>query len=128
MMDRDKLGDLTLRLVAQPRDVNFNGHAFGGWILSQMDIAAGIVALKRSAGPVATVAVEAMKFHKPVFIGDHISIYTKLVKVGQTSMTIDISIIAERHSTEDIGGEVLVTEGRFIYVAIDEDMQLRSVD
>jgi len=108
-----------------PSDINANGHIFGGWILSQMDIAAGIVASRRSKGPVATVAIEAMKFLQPIHLRDLISVYAEIERVGRTSMGVRIEVIAER----DLGAtEVKVTEGLFTFVALDENDRPRPVD
>src|SRR6186713_3394168 len=82
-----------LRLVPGPSDINANGHIFGGWVLSQMDIAAGIVASRRARGPVATVAIEAMKFLAPIHLRDVISVYAKIERVGRTSMGVRIEVI-----------------------------------
>lgn len=113
-----------IRVAAYPANINLNGHIFGGWILSQMDVAGGIAAARRACGPVATVAIEAMTFIKPVMPGDLISCYAEVTKVGTTSMTVDVEVIAERRS----GEEIRVTEGHFIYVAITEDGRPRPVD
>lgn len=105
-----------LRLVPGPSDINSNGHIFGGWVLSQMDIAAGIVAAKRARGPVATVAIEAMKFIAPVLIHDLISVYAEIERIGRTSMGIRIQVVASRDRGEK---EVKVTEALFTFVALD---------
>src|SRR4051812_46389592 len=114
-----------LRVMPGPGDINANGHIFGGWILSQMDIAAGIVASRRSKGPVATVAIEAMKFLEPIHLRDLISVYAEIERVGRTSMGVRIEVIAER----DLGAtEVKVTEGLFTFVALDTNHRPRAVD
>jgi acyl-CoA thioesterase YciA len=114
-----------LRVVPGPTDINANGHIFGGWVLSQMDIAAGIVASKRANGSVATVAIEGMEFIAPVMIRDLISVYAHVEKVGRTSMGVRIEVFANR----DRGAlEVKVTEGLFTYVALDENNRPRPVD
>ena len=114
-----------LRVVPGPSDINANGHIFGGWVLSQMDIAAGIVASRRADGPVATVAIERMEFLAPIHLRDLISVYAKVDKVGRTSMQIRIEVIASR----DRGAtEVKVTEGLFTFVALDENHHPRAVD
>jgi acyl-CoA thioesterase YciA len=108
-----------------PADINANGHIFGGWVLSQMDIAAGIVASRRARGPVATVAIEAMEFIAPIHLRDLISVYAAVERVGRTSMAVRIEVIAHR----DLGAtEVKVTEGLFTFVALDKDNQPRPVD
>lgn len=114
-----------LRVVPAPADINANGHIFGGWVLSQMDIAAGIVASRRARGPVATVAIEAMTFLQPIHLRDLISVFAEIGKVGRTSMAVHIEVIAHR----DLGDtEVKVTEGVFTFVALDADNRPRPVD
>jgi acyl-CoA thioesterase YciA len=114
-----------LRVMPGPGDINANGHIFGGWILSQMDIAAGIVASRRSKGPVATVAIEAMKFLEPIHLRDLISVYAEIERVGRTSMAVRIEVMAER----DLGAtEIKVTEGLFTFVALDANHRPRAVD
>ena len=113
-----------IRTVAMPADANANGDIFGGWLLSQMDIAGGVVASRRCSGRSATVAIEAMTFHKPVFVGDLVSIYAHVMSVGTTSMTVKVDAIATRRTS---GEDVKVTEGTFIYVAIDESGRGRPV-
>jgi acyl-CoA thioesterase YciA len=113
-----------LRVVPRPGDINSNGHIFGGWVLSQMDIAAGIVAAREAEGPVATVAIEAMEFIAPILLHDLISIYAEVERVGRTSMAIRIEVIADR----DRGtSQVKVTEGLFTFVALDENHRPRPV-
>ena len=118
-------GELTLRTVAMPSDVNVNGDIFGGWVLSQMDIAAGIVARQRAQGRVATIAVDAMKFIRPVKVGDVLCVYTHIKRVGNTSMAIGLEAWALRGV---IGEREKVTEGVYTVVAIDEDGQPRPVE
>jgi acyl-CoA thioesterase YciA len=114
-----------LRVIPGPTDINANGHIFGGWVLSQMDIAAGIVASRRAKGPVATVAIEAMKFIQPIHLRDLISVYAEIERVGRTSMGVRIEVVAER----DLGQtEVKVTEGLFTFVALDSDNRPRAID
>src|SRR5919112_832465 len=113
-----------LRVVPGPGDINANGHIFGGWVLSQMDIAAGIVASQRAKGPVATIAIEAMEFIAPIHLRDLISVYAKVERIGRTSMGVRIEVVAHR----DLGAtEVKVTEGLFTFVALDEDNRPRAV-
>ena len=113
-----------LRVIPGPADINANGHIFGGWVLSQMDIAAGIVASRRARGPVATIAIEAMKFITPIHLRDLISVYARIERVGRTSMAVRIEVIAERDLGET---QVKVTEGLFTFVALDENHQPRPV-
>jgi len=114
-----------LRVVPGPSDINANGHIFGGWVLSQMDIAAGIVASRRSKGPVATVAIEAMEFIAPIHLRDVISVYANVERVGRTSMAVRIEVVAQR----DLGAtEVKVTEGVFTFVALDAEHRPRAIE
>lgn len=113
-----------LRVVPRPGDINANGHIFGGWILSQMDIAAGIVASREAQGSVATVAIDAMEFIAPILLQDLISVYARVERVGRTSLAIRIEVIA----TRDRGAtDVRVTEGLFTFVALDEQHRPRPV-
>ncbi|PXA84248.1 acyl-CoA thioesterase [Nostoc sp. 3335mG] len=105
-----------LRVVPTPGDINSNGHIFGGWVLSQMDIAGGIVAARRAKGAVATVAIESMAFISPILLHDLISLYAWVERVGRTSIAVRIEVIASRDGGER---EVKVTEGLFTFVALD---------
>jgi acyl-CoA thioesterase YciA len=109
-------GDLTTRLMAMPADANPNGDIFGGWVLSQMDIAGGICAGQRAQGRVATVAIEAMTFIRPVHIGDILCVYTSLRREGRTSVAVNVEAWVLR---DRIGERVKVTEGVFTFVALD---------
>lgn len=113
-----------LRVVPRPGDINANGHIFGGWVLSQMDIAAGIVASRTANGPVATVAIDRMDFIAPILLHDLISVYAEVERVGRTSMAIRIEVIAIRDRGRE---EVKVTEGLFTFVALDENHRPRPV-
>ena len=113
-----------LRVVPRPADINANGHIFGGWVLSQMDIAAGIVASREADGPVATVAIEAMEFVAPILLHDLISVYAWVERIGRTSIAIRIEVIASRKRGKE---HVKVTEGLFTFVALDEDNRPRPV-
>jgi acyl-CoA thioesterase YciA len=113
-----------LRTVAMPADANPNGDIFGGWVLSQMDIAGGLAATHRAGGRITTVAVEGMSFHLPVYVGDEVSCYAEVVRVGRSSLTVAVETWARRRDT----GETLrVTEGIFIYVALDKNGRPRPV-
>ena len=117
--------DPVLRVAPRPGDINSNGHIFGGWVLSQMDIAAGIVASRRADGPVATIAIERMEFIAPIHLRDLISVYAQVEHVGRTSMKVRIEVIAQR----DRGAtEVKVTDGLFTFVALDENHRPRPVE
>lgn len=113
-----------VRTVAMPADTNGNGDIFGGWVLSQMDIAGGIKASEVSHGRTATVAIEAMKFHRPVAVGDVVSLYAEVERIGNTSITVSIETIVNRRDSLD---EIKVTEGRFVYVAIDDEGRPRPI-
>ncbi|CAN5212288.1 MAG: acyl-CoA thioesterase [Pseudomonadota bacterium] len=114
-----------LRVVPGPTDINANNHIFGGWVLSQMDIAGGIVASRRAQASVATIAIERMEFIAPIHLHDLISVYAQVERVGRTSMGVRIEVIAHR----DRGAtEVKVTEGLFTFVALDEQHRPRAVD
>ncbi len=114
-----------LRVVPGPSDINANGHIFGGWVLSQMDIAAGIVASRRAGGSVATIAIERMEFIAPIHLRDVISVFAEVERVGRTSMAIRIEVIA----TRDRGAtDIKVTEGLFTFVALDENHRPRPVE
>lgn len=117
-------GDLTLRTLAMPADVNVNGDIFGGWVLSQMDIAGGIVAGQRAQGRVATIAVDAMKFIRPVKVGDVMCIYARIERVGRTSLTVGLEAWALHNR---VGKREKVTEASFTYVAIDHEGKKREV-
>lgn len=111
----------TLRVVPRPADANASGDIFGGWIMSQVDVAGGVVAARRAQGRVVTVAVNAFQFKKPVFVGDLVSFYAEVIGVGHTSLTINVIVYAERGllGTAKPGGVVRVTEATLTYVALD---------
>ena len=117
--------DPVLRVVPGPSDINANGHIFGGWVLSQMDIAGGITASKRAQGPVATVAIESMEFIQPIHLRDVISVFAEVERVGRSSMDVRIEVIATRNRG---ASEVKVTEGLFTFVALDENNRPRAID
>jgi len=117
-------GEPALRAIAMPADSNARGDIFGGWLLSQMDLAGGSAAMRRAKGRVATVAIASMEFHRPVFVGDELSCYTEVVKTGRTSITIKVEAWARRFASEET---VKVTEGVFTFVAIDSDRKPRPV-
>jgi acyl-CoA thioesterase YciA len=124
-MNPDPAREPALRTFAMPADANPNGDIFGGWLMAQMDLAGAVAAKRRARGRVATVAVDAMTFHKPVFVGDLVSCYAELVKVGRTSMTVKIETWVERRTTQSIEK---VTQATFTYVAIDQQGRPRPVD
>ena len=110
-------GDLCIRTLAMPADTNANGDIFGGWLLSQMDIGGGVFASKIAKSRTVTVAIEAMNFRKPVFVGDLVSVHANLVRIGKTSITVRLEAWVLRRK-EMLS--ILVTDGNFTYVSIDE--------
>ncbi|KAA0971790.1 acyl-CoA thioesterase [Aureimonas fodinaquatilis] len=112
------LGDLTVRVPAMPADANAAGDIFGGWVMAQMDLAAGIKGAERAQGRVATIAVDRLVFKRPVKIGDTLSVYTTVEHVGRSSIRILVESWAQRHLTSD---NVKVTEGVFTMVALDQN-------
>jgi acyl-CoA thioesterase YciA len=116
--------ELCLRVIAMPRDTNPSGDLFGGWLVSVMDMAAGTVAAHTSKGRVVTAAIDKMSFIRPVLVGDEVSCYGKLLKVGTTSMQISVETWVRRAHGEEIHK---VTEGLFTFVAIDEKRKPRAV-
>ena len=120
----DSLRDPIVRTVPQPADMNGNGDIFGGWVLSQMDTAGGALAARVAKGRVATVAITAMTFVQPIKVGDVVSIYGHVAKIGRTSVTIDLETMVQRRHD---AAEIRVTHGTFVFVAIDNDGQPRPV-
>jgi len=114
-----------LRVMPMPADVNIHGDIFGGWIMAQVDIAGGVAAMRRARGRVATVAVNSFSFKQPVFMGDVLSFYADIVRVGTTSITVDVSVFAQRNP-QDMQ-VVKVTEAVLTYVATDENRRPRPV-
>ncbi|GAA4765770.1 acyl-CoA thioesterase [Stakelama sediminis] len=113
-----------LRVTAMPADTNPYGDIFGGWLMSQMDMAAGLVSSRYSRGRAVTVAVEGMKFHHPVSVGDEVSVYAELVATGRTSMTIEVEAWRRGRFGES---HDCVTQARFVFVAVDENKKPRSL-
>jgi acyl-CoA thioesterase YciA len=115
-----------LRIVPMPADTNAHGTIFGGWVMAQVDIAGSIPAWERAQGPVVTVAVNSFVFKEPVFVGDVVSFYARVLKVGRTSVTVDVEVFAQRGRTGSREA-VKVTEAQLTYVAVDEQRQPRVV-
>lgn len=115
----------TLRVVAMPSDCNYTGDVFGGWIMGQVDIAGSIPALHRAQGRVATVAVNSFIFKQPLFMGDVVSLYADIVKVGRTSITVNVEVYAQRDPAKPVC--VKVTEATLTYVAVGEDRRPRAI-
>ena len=115
--ETEPCGDLCIRTLAMPADTNANGDIFGGWLLSQMDIGGGVFASKIAKSRTVTVAIEAMNFRKAVYVGDLVSVYANLVRVGRTSITVHLEAwVVRRKELQSI----LVTDGNFTYVSIDD--------
>lgn len=110
--------ELVIKVVAMPADTNPDGNMFGGWIVSQMDLAAYLFARKYAASNVVTVAIDNIVFHRPVFVGDCLLCYVSIEKTGRTSITVKVDAMVERMNDNAVEQ---VTEGRFIFVAIDKD-------
>ncbi|MGI9510131.1 MAG: acyl-CoA thioesterase [Geminicoccaceae bacterium] len=123
-VDQNDRGDLAIRTLAMPADTNPSGDIFGGWVLAQMDLAAGIIAARRASGRVATVALDGMAFHRPVNVVDVVSCYARVTRIGKTSMTVEVETYVNRGRIED---EVKVTEGHFTMVAIDDHGRPRPI-
>lgn len=127
MTDKVQLPDAApvLRVLPMPADANIHGDVFGGWIMAQTDLAGAVPATRRANGRVATVAVTSFVFKQPVFVGDLLSFYAKVLKTGRTSITIEVEVYAERNRLEaDI---VKVTEATLVYVATDEQRNPRAL-
>ena len=115
----------TIRIIPMPADTNANGTIFGGWVMAQVDLAGSVPAAERAMGRVVTVAVNSFLFKEPVFVGDLVSFYAKVMKTGRTSITVDVEVYAQRHR---FGSEVVkVTEAVLTYVAIDENHKPRAL-
>lgn len=117
-------GPPVVRTIAMPSDTNPAGDIFGGWLMGQMDLAAGNVAARRTRGRCATIAVDAMTFHRPVIVGDEVSIYAWIVKVGRTSLKIQVEVWRRERESEST---MKVTEGQFTFVAIDDTRRPRGI-
>jgi acyl-CoA thioesterase YciA len=125
LMPQEPRGELSIRTLAMPADTNQNGDIFGGWVLGQMDIAGGIFASKIAKGRCVTIAVDAMTFRKPVYVGDVVCVYAALIRIGRTSVTVRVEAwVIRRNQTS----RILVTEGNFTYVAIDEHGRPRRIE
>jgi acyl-CoA thioesterase YciA len=124
-VEREPRGSLSIRTLAMPADTNQYGDIFGGWLLGQMDIAGGIFAAAITHGRTATVAVDAMAFRKPVFVGDVMCIYTDLIRIGKTSIAVHVEAWVIRRNEAK---RVLVTDGNFTYVALDGNRRPRTIE
>ncbi|MDV5824725.1 acyl-CoA thioesterase [Sphingobium naphthae] len=117
-------GEVVLRVMPRLADINANGHIFGGWVLSQMDIAGGIVAHRLAQGPVATVAIESMKFITPILLGDIVSVYAREERRGRTSIAIRIDVVATRGIAQQ---QIELTSGVYTFVALDANHRPRPL-
>lgn len=115
---------LSVRTIASPKDANATGDISAGWLVSQMDMAASNMATNTSHGRVTNVSIETLHFHKPVYIGDEVSIYTEVQRMGNSSMHVKVEAVVKRGFSDEI---INVTEGVFVYVAIDKDYTPRSI-
>jgi acyl-CoA thioesterase YciA len=122
--ETEPCGDLCIRTLAMPADTNQNGDIFGGWLLSQMDIGGGVFASKTAKSRTVTVAIEAMNFRKPVFVGDLVSVHASLVRIGKTSVTVHLEAWVLRRKEIH---SILVTDGNFTYVAIDDQGRPQAI-
>jgi acyl-CoA thioesterase YciA len=117
--------ELAIRVMAMPADTNASGDIFGGWLMSQVDIAGSIIARRRANGRIVTVAVDSFQFHQPVFVGDLVSCYAKITRVGRTSLTVNVKAYAERQGATH--ESIQVTEAELTYVAVDEQRRPRPL-
>ena len=125
LVELPKGREVVLRVVPMPSDANYTGDIFGGWIMSQVDIAGSIPALRLARGRIATVAVNSFTFKQPVLIGDLVSFYADIVRVGRTSITVDVEVYAQRRTLHEA---VKVTEATLTYVAVDDERRPRPVN
>ena len=114
-------GEPAIRVVMMPKDTNAHGTIFGGIILSQIDLAGSVEVRRHTRHPVVTIALEKVVFHEPVFVGDVVSFYTRVARMGRTSVTVQVKVIAERASATERGKRVGVTEAEVVYVAVDAE-------
>ena len=122
MLTSDQAPDI--RVIAMPADTNPSGDIFGGWLMANMDLAAGNAAARRARGRCATVAVDRMSFHRPVLVGDEVSFFADILKVGRTSMVLHVKAYRRARESDDMG---IVTEATFTFVAIDENRRPRPI-
>ncbi|MGD8619079.1 MAG: acyl-CoA thioesterase [Gammaproteobacteria bacterium] len=125
MTEAPDKSELAIRVMAMPADTNAAGDIFGGWLMSQVDIAGGIIARRRANGRIVTVAVDSFQFHQPVFVGDLISCYARITRVGRTSLTVNVKAYAERQGA--MHEIIQVTAADLTYVAVDEQRRPRPL-
>ncbi len=121
-----KTTEPAIKVIAMPADTNPDGEMFGGWIMSQMDLAGYVAARRRCRSKMVTVAVDNIVFHNPVLVGDCVECFAEIEKVGRTSMTVKVDVYVER-KLDPSENKVKVTEGRFVYVAIDENRRATPI-
>jgi acyl-CoA thioesterase YciA len=119
--------ELTYRVVAMPADTNAAGDIFGGWLMSQIDIAGSVLAVREAGGRVATVAVKELRFIAPIKVGDLVSCYSQVVAVGNTSVTVHIEALASRQRSHDIEDQDLVADATLVYVALNDKGRPRAI-
>jgi acyl-CoA thioesterase YciA len=117
-------GQPAVRVTALPTNANVYGDIFGGWLMAQMDLAASSVASRHAAGRAVTIAVEGMAFHRPVFVGDEVSVFARLIKVGRTSMHVEVEAWARDRHSDDVNK---VTQAVFVFVAVGQDRRPRAI-
>jgi len=125
MTEAPDVSELAIRVMAMPADTNAAGDIFGGWLMSQVDIAGSIIARRRANGRIVTVAVDSFQFHQPVFVGDLISCYARVTRVGRTSLTVNVKAYAERQGATH--ERIQVTAADLTYVAVDEQRRPRPL-
>lgn len=125
MSERPDEAELAIRVMAMPADTNAAGDIFGGWLMSQVDIAGSIIARRRANGRIVTVAVDSFQFHQPVFVGDLVSCYARVTRIGRTSLTVNVKAFAERQGVSHESTQV--TEADLTYVAVDEQRRPRPL-
>ncbi|ART79694.1 acyl-CoA thioester hydrolase YciA [Oceanisphaera avium] len=125
---QDPNGDLLMRTMAMPADTNANGDIFGGWIMSQMDLGGSLLANEVAKGPVGTVAVSEMNFSRPVKVGDVVCTHGTLIKVGRTSITVQVDVWVKPVLTPESGERYKVAQAQFVYVAIDKQGRPRVIN
>jgi acyl-CoA thioesterase YciA len=125
MADTPPTGQPAIRVSTMPADANAYGDIFGGWLMSQMDLAAGLVAARRAKGRAVTIAMDGMQFHAPVAVGDEVSVFAEIVRVGRSSIVIDVEAWRRARHGEEMQK---VTQAQFTFVAIDEERRPRPVE
>jgi len=128
MLGTENLRELTCRVVAMPADTNAAGDIFGGWVMSQIDMAGSVVAVRKARGRVATVAVKELRFIAPITVGDLVSCYAQITAIGNTSITVHVVAEAARQRSEDMDDQHLVADATLTYVALDAEGIPRTIE